>query len=162
VGGGDPAAAAGARLTAWELDRLGIDGTIVVDGAAGALMAQGLVDLVIVGADRIAGNGDVANKVGTYGLAVLARQHGVPFVVAAPIATIDPSTPRGSGIEIELRDPEEVTSVQGRRIAPAGFAARNPAFDVTPARLVSAIVTEQGIARAPFARSLAAHVRRAG
>jgi methylthioribose-1-phosphate isomerase len=151
----------GARLTAWELDRLHIDGTIVVDGAAGPLMAQGLVDLVLVGADRIATNGDVVNKVGTFGLAVLARHHGVPFVVAAPTSTIDLSTARGSDIAIEVRDPDEVTTVQGRRVAPAGFAAHNPAFDLTPARLVSAIVTDQGVARAPYGRSLAAHFRRA-
>jgi methylthioribose-1-phosphate isomerase len=151
----------GARLTAWELDRLGIEGTIVVDGAAGVLMAQGLVDVVLVGADRIATRGDVVNKIGTYGLAVLARQHGVPFVVAAPTATIDRGSSRGATLTIEVRDPEEVTSVQGRRVAPAAFAAHNPAFDLTPARLVSAIVTEQGIARAPYGRSLAAHLRRA-
>jgi methylthioribose-1-phosphate isomerase len=144
----------GARLTAWELDRLGIEGTIVVDGAAGALMAQGLVDLVVVGADRIATNGDVVNKIGTYGLAVLARHHGVPFVVAAPTATIDPATATGDAIEIEVREPGEVTR--------DGFDAYNLAFDLTPARLVSAIVTEQGIGRVPYARSLAAHLRRAG
>ena len=151
----------GARLTAWELDRLGIDGTIVVDGAAAMLMAQGLVDIVLVGADRIATNGDVVNKVGTYGLAVLARQHGVPFVVAAPTSTIDSGSPDGAAITIEIRDPDEVTIVQGRRIAPVGFAAHNPAFDLTPARLVSAIVTEQGIARAPYRRSIGSHLRRA-
>ena len=105
----------GARLTAWELDRLGIDGTIVVDGAAATLMAQGLVDVVLVGADRIATNGDVVNKIGTYGLAVLARQHGVPFVVAAPTSTIDPAPPNGDMVNIEVRDPEESPSVQGRR-----------------------------------------------
>ncbi len=149
----------GARLTAWELDRLRIDGTIVVDGAAGALMAEGLVDVVLVGADRIAVNGDVVNKIGTYGLAVLARQHGVPFVVAAPTSTIDPEARSGADVDIEVRDPDEVATVQGRRIAPAGFAAYNPAFDVTPARLVSAIVTEHGVARAPYRRSLAARLR---
>jgi methylthioribose-1-phosphate isomerase len=152
----------GARLTAWELDRLGIEGTVVVDGAAGALMAQGLVDLVIVGADRIATNGDVVNKIGTYGLAVLARQHHVPFVVAAPTSTIDPASESGDAVVIELRDPEEVTVVQKRRIAPAGVGANNLAFDMTPARLVSAIVTEEGIARPPYGRSLAAHLRKAG
>jgi methylthioribose-1-phosphate isomerase len=150
----------GARLTAWELDRLGIPATIVVDGAAGTLMADGLVDVVLVGADRIAMNGDVVNKVGTYGLAVLAREHGVPFVVAAPTSTIDPATPRGDAVKIEVRDPDEVLSVQGRRVAPADVAALNPAFDRTPARLVSAIVTEYGIARAPYRRSLAAHLRK--
>jgi methylthioribose-1-phosphate isomerase len=151
----------GARLTAWELERLGIDGTIVVDGAAAALMAEGLVDVVIVGADRIATNGDVVNKIGTYGLAMLARQHGVPLVVAAPTSTVDPASPTGTRIKIEARDPAEVTSVQGRAIAPAGFAARNLAFDLTPARLVSAIVTEQGVARAPYRRSLGAHLAKA-
>jgi methylthioribose-1-phosphate isomerase len=149
----------GARLTAWELERLRIHGTIVVDGAAGALMADGLVDVVLVGADRIAINGDVVNKVGTYGLAVLARQHGVPFVVAAPTSTIDPEARTGAVVDIEVRDPDEVATVQGQRIAPAGFAAYNPAFDVTPARLVSAIVTEHGVARAPYRRSLAARLR---
>src|SRR5207253_8412671 len=114
---------------------LGIAGTIVVDGAAGALMAQGLVDVVLVGADRIATNGDVVNKVGTHGLAVLARRYGVPFVVAAPTATIDPASPNGTAIVIDVRDPEEVTVVQGRLVAPAGFAAHNVAFDLTPARL---------------------------
>jgi methylthioribose-1-phosphate isomerase len=143
----------GARLTAWELDQLGIAGTIVVDGAAGALMAQGLVDIVLVGADRIASNGDVVNKIGTYALAVLARRHGVPFVVAAPTATVDPGSSAGSAINIEIRDPEEIT--------PDGFEAHNLAFDMTPARLVSAIDTEHGIARAPYARSLASHLRRA-
>jgi len=151
----------GARLTAWELDRLGIDGTIVVDGAAGALMADGLVDVVLVGADRIAMNGDVVNKVGTYGLAVLARQHGVPFVVAAPTSTIDADAPSGAGVDIEVRDAAEVTTVQGRRVAPDAFAAYNLAFDRTPAHLVSAVVTEHGIARAPYRRSLAAHLRKA-
>jgi methylthioribose-1-phosphate isomerase len=115
-------------------------------------MAQGLVDVVLVGADRIATNGDVVNKIGTYGLAVLARQHGVPFVVAAPTSTIDPGSASGTNIAIEVRDPEEIT--------PDGFDACNLAFDLTPARLVSAIVTEQGIARAPYRRSLDAHLRR--
>jgi methylthioribose-1-phosphate isomerase len=142
----------GARLTAWELDRLDITATIVVDGAAAPLMAQGLVDVVLVGADRIATNGDVVNKIGTYGLAVLARQHGVPFVVAAPTSTIDPGSADGTTIAIEVRDPEEITR--------DGFDAYNLAFDLTPARLVSAIVTEQGIARAPYRRSLDAHLRR--
>ena len=151
----------GARLTAWELDRLGIEGTIVVDGAAGSLMAQGLVDVVVVGADRIATNGDVVNKIGTYGLAVLARQHHVPFVVAAPTSTIDPESATGAAVTIELRDPEEVTGVQGRRHGPAGVGAHNVAFDVTPARLVTAIVTEEGIARAPYGRSLRTHLRKA-
>ena len=151
----------GARLTAWELDRLGIAGTIVVDGAAGALMAHDEVDIVLVGADRIATNGDVVNKIGTYNLAVLARRHGVPFVVAAPTSTIDPQSLTGAAIPIEVRDPDEVTVIADRRMAPAGFAARNLAFDLTPARLVSAIVTEVGVARAPYRRSRAAHLRKA-
>ena len=123
-------------------------------------MAAGEVDLVILGADRIAANGDVANKVGTYSLAVLARHHGLPFYVAAPTSTIDLATPDGAAIRIEERDPDEVRTFGGRLIAPAGAAVRNPAFDVTPARLVTAIVTEVGIARRPYARSLPAHVRR--
>jgi methylthioribose-1-phosphate isomerase len=152
----------GARLTAWELDRLGIDATLVADVAAASLMARGAVDLVVVGADRVAANGDVANKIGTYGLAVLARHHGIPFYVAAPVSTIDLGTASGDEIAIEERDPEEVRAVQGTRVAPAGMAAHNPAFDVTPARLVSGIVTEVGIARPPYGRSLPSHVRRAG
>jgi methylthioribose-1-phosphate isomerase len=151
----------GARLTAWELDRLGIDATLVADVAAASLMGRGAVDLVVVGADRIAANGDVANKIGTYGLAVLARHHGVPFYVAAPASTIDLETARGADIAIEERDPREVTSVRGTVLAPARMPAHNPAFDVTPARLVSGIVTEVGIARPPYGRSLPSHVRRA-
>jgi methylthioribose-1-phosphate isomerase len=151
----------GARLTMWECDRLGIDATLVADGAAAALMARRLVDLVIVGADRIAANGDVANKIGTYGVAVAARHHQIPFFVAAPVSTIDLATPNGDGIEIEARDPEEVAHVGTLRIAPPGVAAFNPAFDVTPARLVTGIVTESGVARPPFRRSLPATVRRA-
>ena len=145
----------GARLTAWELDRLGIDHAVIADGAAGSLMAGGEVDLVVVGADRVAANGDVANKVGTYPLAVLARAHGVPFYVAAPTTTLDLRCPNGLAIPVEQRDPAEVLTVMGRRVAPVGSAARNPAFDVTPARLVSAIVTERGICRRPYARTLA-------
>jgi methylthioribose-1-phosphate isomerase len=152
----------GARLTAWELNRLGIDATLVADVAAASLMARGAVDLVVVGADRIVANGDVANKIGTYALAVLARHHGIPFYVAAPVSTIDLHTATGAGIEIEERDGEEVRSIRGALVAPAGMAAHNPAFDVTPARLVSGIVTEVGVARPPFARSLPSHVRRAG
>jgi methylthioribose-1-phosphate isomerase len=151
----------GARLTAWELDRLGIDASVVPDSAAAALMARAEVDVVVVGADRIAANGDVANKIGTYALAVLARHHGIPFYVAAPASTIDLSTPGGDAIPIEERDPDEVLTAGGRRTAPPGVGARNPAFDVTPARLVTAIVTEMGIARPPYRRSLPAHVRRA-
>jgi methylthioribose-1-phosphate isomerase len=146
----------GARLTAWELQRLGVPFTVIAGGAAGSLMARGQVDAVILGADRIAANGDVANKVGTYSLAVLAARHGVPFYVAAPTSTIDPSTPSGDHIEIEERDPEEVTHAFGTRIAPEGAPALNPAFDVTPAELVTAIVTERGVVRPPFADGLAA------
>jgi methylthioribose-1-phosphate isomerase len=149
----------GARLTAWELDRLGIPGRLVADGVAGSLMARGEVDAVIVGADRIAANGDVANKVGTYSLSVLARHHGVPFYVAAPTTTVDLATPSGSVIPVEQRAPSEVTELAGRAIAPAGFPAHNPAFDVTPAELVTAIVTESGIARAPYPQSLAGAVQ---
>ena len=152
----------GARLTMFELMRLGIDATLIPDSAAASLMAAGEVDLVILGADRIAANGDVANKVGTYSLAVLARHHGLPFYVAAPTSTVDLATPGGAAIAIEERDPDEVRSFGGRSVAPAGAAVRNPAFDVTPARLVTAIVTEVGIARRPFPRSLASHVRRGG
>jgi methylthioribose-1-phosphate isomerase len=151
----------GARLTMWELDRLGIDGALLPDGAAAALMARGDVDVVLVGADRIAANGDVANKIGTYGLALAARHHGLPFYVAAPTSTIDLGTRSGAGVVIEERDAAEVTHVGGVPIAPAGAAARNPAFDVTPARLVTAIITESGVARPPYIRSLRAHVRRA-
>jgi methylthioribose-1-phosphate isomerase len=135
----------GARLTAWELDALGIPFSVIVDSAAAALMAGGEVDLVLTGADRIAANGDVANKVGTYGLAVSAHHHDVPFVVVAPTSTLDSATASGADIPIEERAPEEVTT---------RFPARNPAFDVTQAELVSAIVTELGVHRAPYATSL--------
>ncbi len=140
----------GARLTAWELQRLGIAATLVADVMAGSLMASGHVDLVIVGADRIAANGDVANKIGTYALAVLARHHDIPFYVAAPTSTIDPATATGADIVVEERDPDEVTRFGGTAIAPPGMPALNRAFDVTPAALVSAIVTEHGIVRPPF------------
>ena len=135
----------GARLTAWELERLGIPFSVVVDSAAAGLIAGGEVDVVVTGADRVAANGDTANKLGTYGLAVLADRHGIPFAIVAPTSTIDPGTPSGAGIPIEERSPEEVT---GR------FPARNPAFDVTPAELIAAIVTEVGIHRAPYEASL--------
>jgi methylthioribose-1-phosphate isomerase len=151
----------GARLTMWECDQLGIDATLIADGASASLMSRGLVDLVVVGADRIAANGDVANKIGTYGVAVAARHHQIPFYVAAPASTIDLATAAGDDIVIEARDPAEVTELAGRRTAPAGVNAFNPAFDVTPARLVTAIITECGIARPPYRRSLPAHVRRA-
>ena len=140
----------GARLTAWELHRLGIPATLVADVMAGSLMGGGEVDCVVVGADRIAANGDVANKVGTYGLAVLARHHGIPFYVAAPMSTVDPACPTGADIPIERRSGDEVTSMDGHLIAPEGFAAENRAFDVTPAALITAIVTEDGVLRPPF------------
>jgi methylthioribose-1-phosphate isomerase len=144
----------GARLTAWELGRLGIPLTLVVDGAAGSLMAGGRVQAVVVGADRIAANGDVTNKVGTYSLAVLARHHRIPFIVAAPSSTVDPATPSGAEIRIEERDGSEVTFPFGVALAPPGTVAANPAFDVTPAGLVSAIVTERGVVRPASAAGL--------
>ena len=145
----------GARLTAWELLRDGIPTTVIADSMAGHLMAQKRVDAVIVGADRIAANGDVANKIGTYTLAVLAREHGLPFYVAAPLSTFDLETPSGDLIPIEERAPEEVTHHGGRRLVPEGAGVRNPAFDITPNRLVTAIVCERGVARAPYVESLA-------
>jgi methylthioribose-1-phosphate isomerase len=148
----------GARLTAWELVQDGIDTTVITDSMAAAMMRLGQVDLVVVGADRIAANGDVANKIGTYGVAVLAREHGLPFYVAAPISTIDLETPDGSGIPIEERNDREVTHVGTARLTPDGARVRNPAFDVTPAAYVTAIVTERGIARPPYGASLAALV----
>jgi methylthioribose-1-phosphate isomerase len=152
----------GARLTAWELDRLGIEATLVADSMAGSLMRGGEVDAVVVGADRIAANGDVANKIGTYSLAVLAAHHHVPFFVAAPTSTVDLSTADGTGIEVEERDGDEVRRMGGTRIVPTRIAALNRAFDVTPARLVRGIVTECGVARSPYRRSLAHLVRAAG
>ena len=152
----------GSRLTAWELDRLGAPFTLVADAAAGSLMAAGRVQAVVVGADRIAANGDVANKVGTYPLAALAARHGVPFFVAAPASTVDPLTGSGREIPIEERDPGEVTHVSARPIAPEGARAFNPAFDVTPAELVSAIVTDRGVVRSPFESGLRAVVEVAG
>ena len=146
----------GARLTAWELTRDGIPTTLIADTMAGHLMSRGEVDAVIVGADRIAANGDVANKIGTYSLAVLARENGVPFYVVAPVSTFDLSIPSGEQIPIEERPIEEVTHHGGRRLAPEGVRVRNPAFDVTPARFVTAIVCERGVARPPYAESLPA------
>ena len=151
----------GARLTAWELTRDGIPTTLIADNAAGHLIARGEVDMVVVGADRIAANGDVANKIGTYTLAVLAREHGLPFYVAAPVSTIDLGTPSGDAIPIEERPADEVTHHGGRRLAPAGVAVRNPAFDVTPHRFVTAIICERGVARAPYDESLRALVEAA-
>ena len=144
----------GARLTAWELQRLSIPFTVVVDGAAGEMMRRHRVDCIIVGADRIAANGDVANKVGTYSLAVLAKENGLPFYVAAPISTIDFSTATGDDIPIEERDMAEVTVFAGVRTTPQDAIAANPAFDVTPARYIGAIVTEVGIVRPPFEETL--------
>jgi methylthioribose-1-phosphate isomerase len=144
----------GARLTAWELQQYGIPATLITDNAAAAFMARGEVDRVIVGADRIVQNGDVANKIGTYALAVLADAHRLPFLVAAPTSTIDLSTPNGDAIPIEDRSAAEITHIAGQRVAPEGVAVRNPAFDVTPHRLVTAIVTEAGIARPPYEQSL--------
>ena len=144
----------GARLTAWELVRDGINTTVITDNMAGAMMRLGQVDLVVVGADRIAANGDVANKIGTYTVAVLAKEHGIPFYVAAPLSTVDLTTPDGSRIPIEERNEREVTHVGANRVTPEGAQIRNPAFDVTPAQYVTAIITERGIARSPFAESL--------
>ncbi len=141
----------GARLTAWELMREGIPCTLIADSMAGFLMKRGKIDLVIVGADRIAANGDTANKIGTYGLAVLARAHGIPFYVAAPLSTIDPELADGGEIPIEERNPDEVIRCGGVRTAPNGVAVWNPAFDVTPNGLIAAIITEAGVFRPPFA-----------
>ncbi|MGH7675134.1 MAG: S-methyl-5-thioribose-1-phosphate isomerase, partial [Gemmatimonadales bacterium] len=140
----------GSRLTAWELAQAGIPCTVIADVAAAALMRAAAVDVVLVGADRIARNGDVANKIGTYALAVLARHHGVPFHCAAPSSTIDAALPTGDDIPIEQRSPDEVTSFAGRRVAPAGVPAANPAFDVTPARYITGYVTDRGLVQPPF------------
>lgn len=144
----------GARLTAWELQRDGIPATVITDNMAGHFLHSGRIGCVIVGADRIAANGDVANKIGTYGVAVLAKENNVPFYVAAPISTLDLSLPDGSHIPIEERKAVEVTHLNGSRIAPEGIEVRNPAFDVTPNRYVTAIITERGVARAPYTESL--------
>lgn len=145
----------GSRLTAWELARAGIPVHVIVDSAAGSMMAAGRVDLVIVGADRIAANGDAANKIGSYAIAVLARRHGIPFYVAAPVSTLDPSLPNGNGIVIEQRPRAEIAAGFGRTTVPAGVKVENPAFDVVPAELITAIITDRGVHRAPydFARS---------
>jgi methylthioribose-1-phosphate isomerase len=146
----------GARLTAWELHREGIPVTVLTDGMAGWLMQRGEIGCVVVGADRIAANGDAANKIGTYALAVLARHHGLPFYVAAPWSTVDLATLRGADIPIEERESDEVLTIAGQRIAPVGVRARYPAFDVTPAPLVTAIITERGVVRAPYVEGLRA------
>ena len=145
----------GARLTAWELAQTGVPHTLIPDVAAGSLMASGEVDAILVGADRIAANGDTANKVGTYSLAVLAKHHGIPFYVCAPLSSVDLSAPDGAAIPIEERPAEEVTTIRGMRIAPAGTAVRNPSFDVTPAALITGLVTEEGVLRSPFGPALA-------
>jgi methylthioribose-1-phosphate isomerase len=146
----------GSRLTAWELVREGIDTTVITDSMAGALMRDEEIDLVVVGADRIAANGDTANKIGTYTVAVLAKEHGIPFYVAAPLSTIDLSMPDGNGIPIEERHAKEVTHVGSNQLAPVGAAVRNPAFDVTPHRYITAIVTDRGIFHPPFIKTLRA------
>jgi methylthioribose-1-phosphate isomerase len=144
----------GARLTAWELVRDNVPTTVITESMAGPLMRRGEIDVVVVGADRIAANGDVANKIGTYTVAMLAQAHGVPFYVAAPLSTIDLDTPDGDRIPIEQRDAREITHLGATRLAPEGAAIWNPAFDVTPAALIAGIITERGIARPPFADSL--------
>jgi methylthioribose-1-phosphate isomerase len=144
----------GSRLTAWELIKDGIDTTVITDSMAGALMRDGQIDLVVVGADRIAANGDTANKIGTYTVAVLAKEHGLPFYVAAPWSTIDLSTPDGSHIPIEERNAREVTHVGSNQLTPVGASIRNPSFDITPHRFITAIVTDRGVFHAPFAKSL--------
>jgi methylthioribose-1-phosphate isomerase len=144
----------GARLTAWELQEAGIPQTLITDNMAGYFMSRGEIDHVIVGADRIVANGDTANKIGTYSLAVLAHAHGIPFYVAAPSSTVDLSIADGSGIPIEQRNPDEVTHLAGQLVAPIGVHAAHPAFDVTPNRLIDAIITEQGVIRAPYELNL--------
>jgi methylthioribose-1-phosphate isomerase len=144
----------GSRLTAWELMKDGIPTTVIADNMAGAMMRQGKIGAIVVGADRIAANGDVANKIGTYTVAVLAKEHGIPFYVAAPISTVDLDCPSGNEIPIEKRNIKEVTHIAGKQMVPDGVDAENPAFDVTPAKYVAAIITERGIARAPFDESL--------
>src|SRR5262244_1575308 len=146
----------GARLTAWELVRDGIPTTVITDNMAGALMRQGKVNFVVVGADRIAANGDTANKIGTYTVAILAREHDIPFYVAAPLSTIDLGTPDGSRIPIEERQAKEVTHLRGAQLTPDGATVWNPAFDVTPNHLIAGIITERGIFRPPYIESLAA------
>ncbi len=146
----------GARLTAWELDQAGVPHTLLPDVAAGSLMAGGEVDVILVGADRVAANGDTANKVGTYSLAVLAAHHGIPFYVCAPMSSVDLETLDGAAIPIEERSAEEVTVIRGQRIAPEGTAVRNPSFDITPAALITGIVSDEGVLHAPYGPALAA------
>jgi methylthioribose-1-phosphate isomerase len=149
----------GSRLTAWELMKDGIPTTVISDNMAGVMMQQGKIGAIVVGADRIAANGDVANKIGTYTVAVLAKEHGIPFYVAAPISTVDLATPDGSKIPIEQRNAREVTHIAGKQMVPDGVEIENPAFDVTPAKYVTAVITERGIARAPYGQSLSELVR---
>src|SRR5207248_5325458 len=144
----------GSRLTAWELMKDGIPTTVISDNMAGAMMKQGKIGAVVVGADRVAANGDVANKIGTYTLAVLAKEHAIPFYVAAPFSTVDLETPTGEHIPIEQRSAREVTHLAGKQIAPDGVRVENPAFDVTPNRYIAAIITERGTVRPPFNESL--------
>jgi len=144
----------GARLTAWELAKDNIPVTVITDNMAGHIMKQGKIDCVVVGADRIAANGDAANKIGTYMVAVLAKQHNIPFYVAAPLSTVDLATATGDDIPIEQRDPKEVTHLSDRQLTPDGVAVHNPAFDVTPNELIAAIITDRGVARAPYTESL--------
>jgi methylthioribose-1-phosphate isomerase len=144
----------GARLTAWELQRAGVPLTLITDNMAGYFMRRGEVDCVIVGADRVVANGDIANKIGTYSLAVLAKAHSIPFYVAAPSSTVDFGLPNGDAIPIEQRDPAEVTSLNGQAIAPNGVQAAHPAFDVTPHELITAIITERGVVYPPFEENL--------
>jgi methylthioribose-1-phosphate isomerase len=144
----------GARLTAYELLRAGIDVTLITDGMAAAVMARGWIDACVVGCDRVAANGDAANKIGTYGVALLAKAHGIPFYVACPLSTVDLATPCGGDIEIEERGREEVVAFMGRPTAPPGVKVYNPAFDVTPHTLISGIITEKGIVRPPYAGKL--------
>ena len=146
----------GARLTAWELVEAGIPATLICDNMAGHFMARGQVDVVVVGADRIAANGDAANKIGTYSVAVLARHHGIPFYVAAPVSTIDAAIPDGRAIPIEERAAEEITHFRGSPVAPLGMRVANPSFDVTPADLIAGIITERGILRPPFGPAIRA------
>jgi methylthioribose-1-phosphate isomerase len=146
----------GARLTVWELQQDSIPVTLITDSMAGHTMKAGKITAVVVGTDRVAGNGDVANKIGTYSVAVLAKENGIPFYVAAPTSTIDMSLTSGDQIPIEQRDPSEVTQIRGQQIAPLGTEVNNPAFDVTPSKYVTAIITEKGVARAPYTESLAA------
>jgi methylthioribose-1-phosphate isomerase len=146
----------GARLTAWELMQAGIDVTLICDNMAAQVMKEGKINCVVVGADRVAGNGDSANKIGTYGVAILAKEHKIPFYIAAPTSTLDMNLPTGDLIPIEQRKPEEITEGFGRRTAPEGVKVYNPAFDVTPARLIDGIITEKGIARKPYTESLRA------